>query len=92
MKRFTVVCHRTVEDQLGELILAHWGTPLMEQVTSAANRIDAELAMRADEAGTKIETGLRTLVVYPLAVEFEVNTDDRMVTILGYELARVDSP
>ncbi len=87
MKRFTVACHTTIENQLANLIIEHWGTPLAERITSAADRIDAELAMRADQAGTKVDAGLRTLVVYPIAVEFEVREDDRLVTILGYELA-----
>ena len=87
MKRFTVVCRQTIEDQLASLLVVPWGKPLVEQISSAANRIDAELAMRADEAGAKVSDQIRKITVYPLVVEYEVRPDDRLVTILSYELA-----
>lgn len=86
VKRFTVVCPQSVEDELANLLVIRWGTPLVEQIASAADRIDAELAMRADELGGKVKDNIRTLTVYPLAIEYEVRVDDRLVTILSYEL------
>lgn len=86
MRRFTVVCRQVVEDQLAKLLVVYWGKPLLDQISSAANRIDSELAMRADEVGSKVNSNVRSLTVYPLTVEYEVRVDDRMVVLLSYEL------
>ena len=87
MKRFTVVWDTAVQDQLADLIVKHWGTSLAEQITSAADRIDIELATRANDAGAITDGKIRTIAVYPLIVEYEVRVEDRMAILLRYELA-----
>lgn len=91
MKRYSVVCHSNVENQLGELLLSHWGSPLAQQLSDSANRIDSELAVRPMEAGNQLPESpphVRSLAVYPLAVDYAVNDDDRTVTLLRYHFSQ----
>ena len=87
MKRFTVTCSPAIENQLADIILKNWGTPLAEQITAAANRVDTELSMRPLEIGTQLAANVRIIVVFPLAVEYAVYEDDRTVMLLGYHRA-----
>lgn len=86
MKRYTVVCHPSVEDQLAQLLLDHWGQPLAAQIVSAADRIDTELGNRPWESTDPSADKLRSIVVVPLSVEVEIHEDDRRVVVLGYQL------
>jgi hypothetical protein len=93
VKLYSVVCRPTVEDQLAELLVRHWGTPLSEQLTSAASRIDRELAVRPMETGTQLPespANIRNVVAYPLGVDYEVSEDDRTVTLLRYHFVQPD--
>lgn len=86
MKRFTVVWDDHVAAQLTKLCNASFSTPLLPQITAAANRIDKELSSRPVEAGQSIGPHLRVLVAYPLAVEYEESEEDCLVKLLGYYL------
>jgi hypothetical protein len=52
-------------------------------VTSAANRIDSMLAANPENYGIQRFDTVRALVVPPLAVEFEVIDQDRLVWVLS---------
>jgi hypothetical protein len=86
VKRFTVVWDDDVASQLTKLCNNSFGTPQLGQITAAANRIDKELSFRPLAAGQPIGPNLRVLVVYPLAVEYEVSEEDCLVRLLGYYL------
>jgi len=76
--RFTVTWH---PDALAELARIWVNAIERSAVTSAANQIDKLLCHDAGTKGTKFHDR-RMLGVVPLAVTFDVNTADRLVTVL----------
>ncbi|MBV9126022.1 MAG: hypothetical protein JO112_21935 [Planctomycetes bacterium] len=86
MTRFTVVWIEEVQNTLATI----WMGALDRQaVTSAADMIDAELAIDPNTKGTEVAEGLRVLYVPPLQVLFSVQEQDRLVEVSGI---RCDSP
>ncbi len=52
-------------------------------VTDASNSIDSLLALCPHDQGEERDLATRILIVSPLAVVYEINEDDRRVTILS---------
>ena len=52
-------------------------------VTFASNQIDRILSVDADAVGDLLFDTVRILIVAPLGVEFEVDTDDLQVRVLS---------
>lgn len=84
MKRFTVVWHADVQDELTNLVLKHWGTPQGEAITQASAQIDRLLAARPLEVGSSAGGNLRLLRSPPLTVFYVVFEEDRTVSLLQY--------
>ena len=79
--RFTVVSSDFALYQLTEIWLR---APNRQHVTDASNEIDVKLRDDPDQLGDLRPDGHRSLVVPPLVVTFEVNADDRKVTVLSF--------
>jgi hypothetical protein len=77
---YTVVWTSTAEQELAALWLA-----AMDRVgiNAASNEIDRQLSRDADTIGEHSFDTVRTLLVPPLGVEFEVSTSDRLVYVLA---------
>jgi hypothetical protein len=86
VKRFTVAWHDDVADQLAALVVKHWGKPLGQQISEAANRVDRELSANPQAVGHVLVANVQLVVVGPLAVEYAVFDDDRQVLLLSYHL------
>lgn len=84
MTRYTVIWIEDASDELAEIWIAAVDR---NAVASAANAIDAELAVDADLKGAALSEGLRVMVYYPLRVLFSVNSDDRTVEVARVETA-----
>ena len=77
--RFTVVWKPSAEQRLAEL----WAeADDQATLTSAADRIDRWLAVNPETLGESRSGHARMLIERPLAVEYEVVADDRMVVVL----------
>jgi hypothetical protein len=61
-------------------------------VTRAANEIDRLLAVDPQTIGDLRFDTVRSAVVWPLGVEFEIDEDDRMVRVLSVWDASTASP
>jgi hypothetical protein len=84
VKNFTVVWHPDVEEALAALVLEHWGTPQLEQLSHASAQIDQFLADRPGDVGSSAGANLRFLTVEPLTVLYAVYENDRTVALLEY--------
>lgn len=84
MKRFTVTWRDDVADQLAELVVKHWSSPLAQRIADAADSIDRELSRHPERIGHALVENVRLIVVDPLAVEYAVYTGDREVKLLSY--------
>jgi hypothetical protein len=84
VKQFTVTWHADVQDSLAKLVVAHWGTPQLEQISRASAQIDRLLSERPLEVGTTAGANLRVLTVPPLTVHYAVFAEDRIVSLLQY--------
>jgi hypothetical protein len=85
MKGFTVVWHQEIEGNLLNLWMA---APDKNEVTQAADAIDAVLAKNPEFTGEMIVPGIRQIIMPPLAALFVVRPDDRIVEVVG--IRRVD--
>lgn len=86
MKRFTVAWHDDVADQLTTLVVKHWGAPLAQQISDAANLVDRELSANPRDIGHVLVENVQLVVVGPLAVEYAIFAEDRQVMLLSYHL------
>ena len=78
--KWTVIWKPLAERTLAEL----WNeNPARQELTDAANRIDALLKHSADIVGESREGNRRILLEPPLGVVYEVNELDRTVTVLA---------
>lgn len=75
---FTVVWNPSAERDLAELWM---NSTDRESVAAAADEIDAGLRRDAPFQGESRGGNSRILVVPPLAILFDVNHDDRMVSV-----------
>jgi hypothetical protein len=76
--RYTVVWQPAAEQRLADIWMA---APDRAEVTRAANRIDARLAQDPQLVGEARDGTTRILVESPLAVYFDVNEPDRLVSV-----------
>lgn len=79
MKSYTVTWLPSAEDQLAEVWLA---SADREAVRSAADSLETALSRLPNNLGEERSPGKRIALVGPLLVLFEVNDDDRRVTVL----------
>lgn len=79
---YTVVYDPAVEAELIDLWIQ---APNRRAVATASNDIDRRLKRSPDRSGQGIGA-YRRLVVHPLAVEFTVSPQDRMVRVFRVEL------
>jgi hypothetical protein len=86
VKRFTVAWHDDVAEQLATLVVKHWGAPLGQQISEAANAVDRELSSNPQAQGHALAENVQLVVVGPLAVEYAIFDEDRQVTLLNYHL------
>jgi plasmid stabilization system protein ParE len=76
--KYTVVWKPAAEQELASI----WTNATDRQaVTAAAHRIDELLQRDPEQAGESRPSGIRILIVPPLAVRFKVDTQDRMVSV-----------
>jgi hypothetical protein len=78
MIRYTVTYARTA---LGDLARLWLDAPDRRAITIAGDKIERILSADASQKGSSIERGFRQLIVSPLAADFSVEEDDRMVTV-----------
>ncbi|HTU17227.1 MAG TPA: hypothetical protein VMG10_04135 [Gemmataceae bacterium] len=78
MIRFTVTWLQHAQDQLAELWIDR--PYLRDAITAAAAKIDVELARDPEQKGT-VSSGMREIIVYPLAVLFSIREEDRLVEV-----------
>ena len=79
MTRYTVVWPQSALDELAHIWL---NSNDRNAVTSAAHRIDRELAEDAPQKGLELDQGLRAFYAEPLRVLCAVREDDRIVEVL----------
>ena len=82
--KFTVIWRPKSESKLAELWV---GSRERSAITAAANAIDRQLKYDPVRSGWQRPDGSRLLIAKPLAVVYEVHTEDRYVFILDVELA-----
>jgi hypothetical protein len=77
MIRYTVLWRKNVEDELARL----WcDSPRRQDITAAADHIDAELSIDAHQKGTPLPGG-KCITVAPLIAYFRVDDADRKVLV-----------
>jgi hypothetical protein len=83
MIRYTVLWRTDVEADLATI----WADATDRRaITSAANRVDAELRSDAESKGSEISEGLKLLPIAPLTAYFRVDPADRKVYVEAIEL------
>jgi hypothetical protein len=87
--RYTVLWTPSAEQDLAAVWTA---SPDRDAVTAAPNEIDRVLADDPDQQGTVNFDTVRTLVVEPLGVDFDVVEPDRIVYVLAVWDASGTSP
>jgi plasmid stabilization system protein ParE len=79
MTRYTVVWHRSTQDELAEI----WTVARdRNAVTAAVHIIDVELTHDAATKGVDVSEGLRAFFAPPLRVLFTVDEGDRLVEVV----------
>ena len=77
---FTVTWSEWAQQQLAAIWLA---SSDRNGVTRSSHEIDQTLAIDADTVGRKHSANARRYKHFPLAVEFEVNVADQLVTVIA---------
>jgi hypothetical protein len=80
---YTVVLLQTAEDELTLIWIRRVGD--RAGVTAASHRIELALRRDPDQKGVPLDDGSRLYIDGPLAAIFEVNADDRIVTITHFQ-------
>ncbi len=83
MIRYTVLWREEVQDDLARLWL---NSQDRQQITAAADRIDAELLIDAHLKGEVLREGGRSLTCLPLVAHFRIDKGDRKVFVEAIEL------
>jgi hypothetical protein len=83
MIRYTVVWREDIQNDLAGLWL---DTPNRQQITAAADRIDAELLIDAHVKGEDLGEGVKSLTCPPLIVHFRIDEGDRKVFVEAIDL------
>ena len=84
MIRYTVLWRQDVE---GELATFWSASPNRQKITAAADRIDEELRIDADQKGIGLREGLKSLTCLPLTAYFHVDEADRKVFVEAIRLS-----
>jgi plasmid stabilization system protein ParE len=79
MTRYTVVWHRSAQDELAAIWIS---TRDRNAVTTAAHVIDVELSQDAAAKGVELSEGLRAFFAPPLQILFSVDEGDRVVEVV----------
>lgn len=82
---FTVVWLDSGAGELAEIWLSAIDRPL---ITAAARDIDHRLRVQPDAVGESREGSRRILIAGPLAVTYEIRSEDRLVRVL--DVWRID--
>lgn len=80
--RYTVVYDLTAENELMKIWMR---APNPRAVSNASNDIDRQMKRSPDRIGQSFGS-YRRLTVYPLAVDYTVSPQDRMVRVVRIEL------
>jgi hypothetical protein len=83
MIRYTVVWREDVQNDLAQLWL---NSPIRQQLTAAADRVDAELLIDAHLKGEVLREGGRSLTCPPLIARFRIDEGDRKVFVEAIDL------
>lgn len=78
--KFTVIWVSDAEQDLAALWLASTDRAAL---TAACHRIDQQLAVNPEQLGVVCFDTVRTLVEFPLTVDFEIIEEDRIVHVLS---------
>lgn len=78
MVRYTVLWRKELIDELATLWYNYHNR---EQISTAANRIDAELLIDAHLKGDLVQTGQKSIAFGPLTAYFRVDEADRKVMV-----------
>lgn len=81
--RYTVVW---LQDALAQLAQIWLEASDRKEITTAADRIDQELAIDPSTKGTTVSEELRSLYVPPLCAVFSVSEPDRLVEVASIRL------
>jgi hypothetical protein len=76
---FTVTYKPSADQELADIWLK---SADRQAVTVAANRIDFLLRTNPHQQGESRDSSVRVFVERPLAVQFEIHDDDRLVEVL----------
>jgi hypothetical protein len=83
MIRYTVVWREDVQNDLARLWL---DSPIRQQITAAADRVDAELLIDAHLKGDVRPEGGMSLTCPPLIARFRIDEGDRKVFVEAIDL------
>jgi hypothetical protein len=83
MIRYAVVWREDVQNDLAQLWLE---SPIRQQITAAADRVDAELLIDAHLKGETLPEGVKSLACPPLVVRFRIDDGDRKVFVEAIDL------
>jgi hypothetical protein len=83
MIRYTVVWRDDVQDDLAQFWLI---STARQQITEAADRIDAELLIDAHLKGETSEGGGKSIICPPLLAHFRLDEGDRKVYVEAIDL------
>lgn len=89
MKNWTVTYSRSAQDELADVWL---NAPDKQAVTQAANELDRLIRIDPMSAGEARAGGTRIAIQRPLAMEFDVLPDDRLVNVLAIRHWRQRKP
>ena len=78
--RFTVLWTPDAEKDLADIWIE---APDRRAISTAANAIDASLAERPESFGESRDQNVRVAFMWPLGIEFEVLSEDRIVYVLS---------
>ncbi len=84
--KFTVVWTPNAERRLAELWMSQ--PQLKQEITAAANEVDARLRLNPLGQGESRAGPLRIMLVEPLIVDFAVVLDDQRVEVLNVALPK----
>jgi len=78
--KFTVLWKPAAQQDLADLWM---DSKTRGAITAAANQLDRNLSEDADQLGESRDQFIRIAFESPLGIEFEVDTEDRKVLVLG---------
>jgi hypothetical protein len=76
--KYTVVWKSAAKRQIAEIWMQ---APNHQEVTAAANAIDAALRLKPHSCGESRDSNFRLVIELPLGVFYAVNEEDQLVTV-----------